>query len=57
MPRGTTLRNFRANDELWEQAKAAAEECGDDLSAVLRSALAWYLLEPERIMPPPPASQ
>ena len=42
MPHGTTLRNFRADDELWLRAKAAAEKRGESLSDVLRRALEEY---------------
>ena len=43
MPVGTTLRNFRANDELWRAAKAVADERGESLSDVLRRALEQYV--------------
>lgn len=43
MPRGTTLRNFRADDNLWKRAKAVAEKRGDSLSDILRQALERYV--------------
>lgn len=43
MPRGTTLRNFRANDSLWQRAKAVADKRGESLSDVLRKALEQYV--------------
>ena len=39
---GTTLRNFRASDTLWQRAKDAAEDRGETLSDVLRRALEQY---------------
>lgn len=48
MPRGTTLRNFRANDSLWMRAKAVAEVRGESLSDVLRKALEQYVAQYER---------
>lgn len=43
MPPGTTLRNFRADDELWSRAKEVAEQRDESLSEVLRGALAAYV--------------
>lgn len=43
MPRGTTLRNFRADDSLWLRAKAVADKRGESLSDVLRAALERYV--------------
>lgn len=43
MPRGTTLRNFRAADDLWTRAQEVAEKRGDSLSDVLRKALEQYV--------------
>ena len=43
MARGTTIRNFRAEDSLWQQAKAVAERRGESLSDVLRAALVQYV--------------
>lgn len=45
MPVGTTLRNFRADDDLWQRAKCAAEARGESLSDVLRRALEEYAAE------------
>ena len=43
MPRGTKLRNFRADDTLWERAKAVADKREENLSDVLRKALEEYV--------------
>lgn len=43
MARGTTLRNFRADDSLWQRAKAVADARGESLSDVLRRALEQYV--------------
>ena len=43
MARGTTLRNFRADDELWQRAKDVASRRGENLSDVLRRALEEYV--------------
>lgn len=43
MPRGTTLRNFRADDDLWRRARAVATKRGESLSDVLRAALERYV--------------
>lgn len=43
MARGTTLRNFRADDSLWLRAKVIAEKRGESLSDVLRAALERYV--------------
>jgi antitoxin component of RelBE/YafQ-DinJ toxin-antitoxin module len=43
MPRGTTLRNFRADDSLWKRAQAVAAKRGESLSDVLRAALERYV--------------
>lgn len=45
MSRGTKQRNFRAEDELWDKAKEVADERGDNLSDILRQALANYISE------------
>lgn len=39
MARGTTLRNVRVADELWEAAKREAERQDRTLSDVIRDAL------------------
>ena len=51
MPKGTTLRNVRVPDEVWEPAKAAAAENGETVSDVVRRALVEY------VTPPPPQGQ
>lgn len=43
MPCGTTLRNFRAPDSLWQRARAVAARRGESLSDVLRAALERYV--------------
>lgn len=43
MARGTTLRNFRVADDLWNTARAVAERRGETLSDVLREALETYV--------------
>lgn len=41
---GTPLRNFRAEDELWDAAMETAERLGENLSTdVLRPALVDYV--------------
>lgn len=43
-PPGTNLRNFRADDSLWEAAKATAKRRAENLSDhVLRPALEDYV--------------
>lgn len=42
-PPGTRLRNFRADDELWDAAKATAARRGEDLSSVIRKGLERYV--------------
>lgn len=48
MPRGTTLRNVRVPDELWDAAlrKAAAE--GRSVSEVIRGCLEVWVTRPPR---------
>ena len=54
MPRGTTLRNVRVADPLWEAARAVAESRGENLSEhVVRPALERYVKR-HGVMPPPP---
>lgn len=48
MSKGTTRRSVRIEEELWEQAQKAAEERGDNLSAVIREALQRYINEKPR---------
>lgn len=43
MPRGTTLRNVRVADDLWQRARAVAQVRGESLSDVLRAALERYV--------------
>lgn len=42
MPRGTTLRNVRVDDETWEAAQAEAERRGETLSDAVRKFLKRY---------------
>ena len=39
MPPGTTLRNVRINDDLWEAAQQKADEQGTTVSEWIREAL------------------
>lgn len=43
MSKGTTKRSIRVDDSLWEEAKAAAKERGDNLSEVVRESLWQYV--------------
>lgn len=43
MPRGTTLRNVRVAEPLWDAARAIAEQRGENLSDVIRAALVRYV--------------
>lgn len=43
MPRGTTLRNVRVPDEIWDAAKEQAEANGETVSDVVRRALVEYI--------------
>lgn len=45
MARGTTLRNFRAPDALWEAALAVAARRQENLSDVIRKRLEQYVAE------------
>jgi hypothetical protein len=45
LSRGTKQRGFRCEDELWDKAKALADERNDNLSDILRQALANYISE------------
>lgn len=47
MPRGTTLRNFRADDALWRRAQDVAAKRDESLSVVLRAALMNYIAHHE----------
>lgn len=42
-PRGTTLRNIRVDDTLWEAAKAKAEAEGTSVSEVVRELLTRWV--------------
>lgn len=54
MARGTTLRNVRVPDPLWDAARAIADRREEHLSDVMRAALEEYVAH-DGIMPPPPA--
>lgn len=43
MPRGTTLRNIRVDDDLWQAAQAKAEAEGRSVSEVVRELLARWV--------------
>jgi Mn-dependent DtxR family transcriptional regulator len=43
MSKGTIHRTVRIEDGLWEEAKAAASERGENLSDVIRQALWEYV--------------
>lgn len=43
MPAGTTLRNVRVADELWDAARAVADEQEETVSEVIRAALTEYV--------------
>ncbi|MBN0040193.1 hypothetical protein JN535_08440 [Cellulosimicrobium cellulans] len=43
MARGTTLRNVRVADEVWEAAKERAAENDETVSEVIRRALVEYI--------------
>lgn len=45
MSRGTTRRAVRIDDGLWQAAKTAAAERGDNLSEIIRLALVAYINE------------
>jgi predicted transcriptional regulator len=53
MPRGTTLRNVRVADDLWQRARAVAANRNESLSDVMRVALERYVKRHESITPPP----
>ena len=47
MSRGTTIRNVRVPDDLWDAALARAEEQGTSVSEVIRQCLeAWIAKKP-----------
>lgn len=41
----TPLRSIRVDEDLWNQAQAAAKDRGDNLSAIIREALRAYINE------------
>ena len=43
MPRGTTLRNFRCDDERWQAFLEACKEEGTDASAQIRDMIDVWL--------------
>lgn len=43
MSRGTKQRGFRCEDDLWDKAKEVADQRGDNLSEVIRTALENYV--------------
>lgn len=43
MARGTTLRNVRIADELWQAARVVAASRDENLSDVIRAALKEYV--------------
>jgi predicted transcriptional regulator len=43
MSRGTTLRNVRVPDELWDAALTRAQRDDTNLSEIIRQALAAYV--------------
>ncbi len=47
LARGTTLRNVRVADDLWESAKREAERQGRTLSDVIREALEALVAQPK----------
>lgn len=49
MPRGTTLRNIRIDDQLWEAAKQKATAEGRDVSAVVRELLTRWVKRPPKL--------
>lgn len=46
MPRGTTLRNIRIDDDLWEAAQAKAKAEGRNVSDVVRQYLTDWVAQP-----------
>ena len=43
MSKGTTHRTVRIDDALWDAAKAAAKENGENVSDIIRKALEQYV--------------
>ncbi len=54
MARGTTLRNVRIDDELWERLRVVADARGTDRSEVIRAALDVALKRATFTNPPTP---
>ena len=48
MPRGTTLRNIRINDELWTAVQSKAADEGKTASEVVREYLEKWVTRPPR---------
>ena len=48
MPPGTTSRNVRVPDDIWQDAKKRAAENGETVSDVVRRALAEYTKEDDK---------
>lgn len=48
-PRGTTLRNVRVDDNLWNAAKAKAEAEGRSVSEVVRELLERWVKRPPKL--------
>jgi hypothetical protein len=49
MPRGTTLRNIRIPDELWDAVLRKAELEGRNASEVVREYLTKWVTKPPRL--------
>lgn len=45
MSKGTTIRGIRVSDELWDAAKAKADQEGRNLSEIIREALQAYVTD------------
>lgn len=48
MSRGTTLRNFRCDDERWERYVAACRDAGTDASRQIREMIDEWLEKREK---------
>lgn len=53
MSRGTTKRSIRADDDLWNRAKAKAESEGRDMGEVTRALWEAWVAEDVTIAPNP----
>lgn len=51
MSKGTTLRNVRVPDDLWDAALARAQRDETNLSEIIRQALARYIEDDVRLQP------